>query len=293
MKAIIYILCAGMVVLSSCGRGKEAQRLLNSKDSLEQVLAARDSMIDGVFESLNKVTENLSAIKQRENLLNAVVSDGEIKKEAAAQINEDIEAINQLLIENRATIAELEKSAAGLKRANIRIASLEKMIREMSAQAEVKDAEIKTLRENLANLHVQVDQLTTTVSGLEGTVASLNVEKTQLEGEVKTRGDMLNVAYYIVGSQRELVNKEIVYKSGFIGKTLKINENRSLDSFTQIDIRSFDEVLIGKPNAVLISSHPSGSYEFVMSDKRIYSSLVIKDREKFWEFSKVLVIGYK
>lgn len=90
-----------------------------------------------------------------------------------------------------------------------------------------------------------------------------------------------------------MLAKEIVYKSGFIGRTLKINESRSLDSFTKVDIRHFDSVVIGQKKVTLVSSHPAGSYEFVQDEKGVYESLIIKDKRKFWEYSKVLVISYK
>ncbi len=277
----------------SCADRRNAQKALEDRDSLARVVHLRDSAINSVFESLNIINENLNAIKQREDIITTSIGGGEIKRETTAKINEDIEAINQLLLTNRRTISSLENSASQLKKANIKIGSLEKLISDLNTQTEAKDAEITQLRQNLAQLKIEVGDLTNQVTGLSSTVSSLSEDKSRLEGEVKAKGDLMNVAYYIVGSQKELLAKDIVYKSGFIGRTLKINENRSLDNFTKIDMRSFDQVLIGKPDVTLVSSHPKGSYEFVMVDKNIYSSLVITDRAKFWENSKVLVVVYK
>lgn len=292
MKKIVYLIVL-LIPLFSCVGKRSAERLAGEKDSLSVALAAKDSVINEVFASLNDIAENLNAIKVRENIITTAVGNGEIRKQATVQIGEDIEEIDRLLQSNRETIARLERSAARLKKADVKVASLEKLIGEMSAQVETKDAEIAALRKDLKELNVEVEELHTQVSGLGTEVDSLNRAKNRLEGEVKTRDDLLSVAYYIVGSQKELLEKEIVYKSGFIGRTLKINENRSLDSFTQVDIRNFDEVIIGKRDVVLVSSHPAGSYEFVMNDNRVFSSLVITDRDKFWEYSKVLVISYK
>ncbi len=292
MKKIVYLIVL-LTPLFSCVGKRSAERLAGEKDSLSVALAAKDSVINEVFASLNDIAENLNAIKVRENIITTAVGNGEIRKQATVQIGEDIEEIDRLLQSNRETIARLERSAARLKKADVKVASLEKLIGEMSAQVEAKDAEIAALRKDLKKLNVEVEELHTQVSGLGTEVDSLNRAKNRLEGEVKTRDDLLSVAYYIVGSQKELLEKEIVYKSGFIGRTLKINENRSLDSFTQVDIRNFDEVIIGKRDVVLVSSHPAGSYEFVMNDNRVFSSLVITDRDKFWEYSKVLVISYK
>ena len=248
MKKILYLFA--LLLLASCTGGQKTERLTSQNDSLAVVVAQKDSVLNEVFSSLSIVTENLNAIKSRENIINENIDKGEIPKGTTTQINEDIEAINQLLIANRQTIARLQQSADQLKKANVKIGSFEKLIAQLNAQ-------------------------------------------TSLEGEVKTQNNILNTGYYIVGSEKELLSKEIVYKSGFIGRTLKINENRSLDSFTQVDIRNFDDVKIGHKKATLVSSHPAGSYEFVMNDSGVFESLVIKDKSKFWEYSKVLVISYK
>ena len=149
------------------------------------------------------------------------------------------------------------------------------------------------LKQSLADKNVQVQTLTEEVTGLNTQVTELSTEKASLEGEIKNRDNILNTGYYIIGSEKELLSKEIVYKSGFIGRTLKINENRSLDSFTQVDIRNLDHVMIGQKKATLVSSHPAESYEFVMADDGTFESLQIKDKNKFWEYSKVMVISYK
>ena len=291
MKKILYLFV--LLLLASCTGGQKTERLTSQNDSLAVAVAQKDSVLNEVFSSLSTVTENLNAIKSRENIINENIDKGEIPKGTTPQINEDIEAINQLLIANRQTIARLQQSADQLKKANVKIGSFEKLIAQLNAQIESKDQEIKILKQNLENMHVQVAELTEQVSGLNTQVSGLTAEKTSLEGEVKTQNNILNTGYYIVGSEKELLSKEIVYKSGFIGRTLKINENRSLDSFTQVDIRNFDDVKIGHKKATLVSSHPAGSYEFVMNDSGVFESLVIKDKSKFWEYSKVLVISYK
>ena len=291
MKKILYLFV--LLLLASCTGGQKTERLTSQNDSLAVAVAQKDSVLNEVFSSLSTVTENLNAIKSRENIINENIDKGEIPKGTTTQINEDIEAINQLLIANRQTIARLQQSADQLKKANVKIGSFEKLIAQLNAQIESKDQEIKILKQNLENMHVQVAELTEQVSGLNTQVSGLTAEKTSLEGEVKTQNNILNTGYYIVGSEKELLSKEIVYKSGFIGRTLKINENRSLDSFTQVDIRNFDDVKIGHKKAPLVSSHPAGSYEFVMNDSGVFESLVIKDKSKFWEYSKVLVISYK
>ena len=110
-------------LLASCGRSSENGSSAKRNDSLERVVAQND-----VFASMNAVAENLSAIKLRENIINASLDSGEIPKQSAVKINEDIAAIDRLLQENRRTINRPQQSADQLKKANVRVASLEKLI---------------------------------------------------------------------------------------------------------------------------------------------------------------------
>ncbi len=291
MKKVIFSLLF-VLPLAACKPNQKAT-LTAEVDSLTTVLSQKDSMINDVFASMNTVAENLAAIKTRENIISQKTAEGEIPKGATTQINEDIEAINQLLIQNRETIAKLQRSANQLKQANAKIAGMEKLIAQLNRQVEEKDQEISILKKNLQNMEEKVDQLNTQVSGLNTQVTGLKIEKEALSGEVKSTADELNTVYYIVGSEKELLSKEVVYKRGFIGRTLKINESRSLDNFTRIDLRQLDEVLVGEKKAALVSSHPAGSYDWEMNSDGTFAGLKITDKAKFWEYSKVLVISYK
>ena len=292
MKKTILILLF-VLPMVACVSKKSADRLQSERDSLSLVLADKDSIINDVFASMNGIVENLNAIKSRENVIETDIQSGEIKKQPTTRISEDIETINQLLLQNKETIARLQRSAAQLKKANIKIDQLDKTIEQLSKQVEEKDSEITALKKSLADMNIKAEALTAEVTTLNTKVEGLAQQNTSLEGEVKNKTDILNTGYYILGPEKELLKREIIYKSGFIGRTLKINENRSLDSFTQIDIRNFDEVLIGQKRVSLISTHPEGSYELEMDDKGVYTALIIKDKDKFWEYSKVLVISYK
>ena len=292
MKKIIPALIVAMA-LTCCVSKRSADKLVHDRDSLSVVLAEKESLLDDIFFSLNQISENLITIRERENIINASIADQEIQKHPAVQINEDIHAIDELLQQNRATIAHLQRSAAELKRAKVRIDELEKFIAQLNGQVEQRDNEIATLKDKLQAMDIQIEEMTSGIASLSGKVDELSGDKARLEGEVRTGTDRLNMAYYIVGPIKELLSKEIVYKSGFIGRTIRVNENHSLENFTQIDTRKFNEVIIGHRDVTVVTTHPSESYELVMGNKGVYNSLVIKDMARFWEYSKVLVICYK
>lgn len=69
-----------------------------------------------------------------------------------------------MLQENKSKIASLQRSAALLRKANLRIDGLEKMIADMNTQLAEKSGEVEQLRENLAQMGIKVENLSQEVS---------------------------------------------------------------------------------------------------------------------------------
>ena len=148
MKHIcLPILCAACAFVSCVSR-RVAEQTVVQRDSLEAVVRAKDSLIEVVFADINAVTENLARIRTRENLV-ALARNDEGVRRPIEEIDADIAAIDRLLQENRRTINRLQQSADQLKKANVRVASLEKLIAQLQSQVESKDQEIVVLRKNL------------------------------------------------------------------------------------------------------------------------------------------------
>lgn len=278
---------ACVLLLPSCGNGRTQQLAVESdrqRDSLEQVVAAKDSLINAVFADINAISENLARIKSRENLI--TVSEEEGTRRPVEEINNDIDAIGRLLAENREKINSLRHTAAQLRKANLRIEGLEKMIADLNGQLAERQSEIEQLRDELSLKDTRVAELTETVAEQSAEVEQLSGRNLELENR-------LNTVYYIVGSEKELCDAQIINKQGFIGHTLTVGEHGSLESFTQADSRLLSEIPVGHRKVTVVTNHPEGSYELVTdADKRVVS-LWIVDPVRFWESSKVLIVSYK
>lgn len=278
---------ACVLLLPSCGNGRTQQLAVESdrqRDSLEQVVAAKDSLINAVFADINAISENLARIKSRENLI--TVSEEEGARRPVEEINNDIDAIGRLLAENREKINSLRHTAAQLRKANLRIEGLEKMIADLNGQLAERQSEIEQLRDELSLKDTRVAELTETVAEQSAEVEQLSGRNLELENR-------LNTVYYIVGSEKELCDAQIINKQGFIGRTLTVGEHGSLESFTQADSRLLSEIPVGHRKVTVVTNHPEGSYELVTdADKRVVS-LWIVDPVRFWESSKVLIVSYK
>ena len=286
MKQIATAAALGVVaLLASCVSRQVAVEAESRSDSLELVVSAKDSLINAVFADINAISENLALIKSRENLI-TVAGESEGGRRPVEEIDNDIKAIDRLLRENRAKIESLQRSAAQLRKANLRIDGLEKMIADMNRQLAEKKAEVEQLRESLVRMGDEVKSLTEEVAVRSAEVENLSGEKVELQNQ-------LNTVYYIVGAEKELRDAQIINKQGFIGRTLTVGRNSNFDSFTMADSRLLSEVPVGQKKATLVTSHPEGSYELVTDANKVVEKLIITDPVRFWESSKILIISCK
>lgn len=291
MKKVLFVIFAAAVFSACVDRNNTANNV--DADVLMAEIAERDSLLLDVFSSLNEIAANLNAIRVREGLLSDAIIDSEYKKAYVSSINEGVEAIDRLLMDNRDALSKLQARAAQLQKIDGRSVELGSLVDELQAHIEEKDRAITELKSRLAELAGEYEQLEDKLEDLESDFVELAEEKGRLEDEVNVQRDNLNAAYYVIGARKDLLDKNIIYKSGAIGRTLKLNENKNLDAFIRIDTRYFTEVMIGQKNIELVTSHPEEAYRLVKGEKGVYTSLVITDPEKFWEYSKILVISHK
>lgn len=291
MKKICFVaLCSALLCASCVSRGT-AEKIGNERDSLAVALDEKDSLLNEVFSAVNTISENLSAIRMRENLL--ALDNTESARRPLDRINEDIAAIDNLLAENRLKIESLEHSASQLRKAKVRISGLEQMIETLHAQLDEKNRSVEQLKEELAQMGVRVEDLSTQVAQQERQVEELSAQRNELEANVAETTTRLYTVYYLVGEQKELLDAQIVRKSGFIGRTLTIDERHTLDRFTKGDARELEEIPIGRKNVTLVTAHPEDSYQWVEGENKEVAALRILNPERFWEASKILVISYK
>lgn len=285
MKGMIVTAAAVALLLGSCVSKQAVVAVEDQRDSLTQVVSVKDSLINAVFDQINAITENLAQIRSRENLI-AVAGQDESGARPVEQIRSDIAAIDGLLQQNRTKIASLERTAAQLRKANLRIGGLEKMIADLSGQLAEKRAEVDELRGKLDQMGVEVKNLTEQVAERSAEVDNLSGEKIELENRLHT-------VHYIVGSEKELRDAQIIDKQGFIGRTLTVSRNRTLESFTQADSRLLSEIPIGKKKVTVVTPHAEDSYELVVDGNKVVEKLLITDPTRFWERSRVLIVSYR
>ena len=277
--AFFVIIILTNFLVSNCSKGSDDSE--NSiKDSIENVsgnlngnLNEKDAAIQELVSSFNEIQENLNAIKEKEKIISKVTSDGDVKSKED-QIKEDIQSIYDLMAKNKDRIGSLSKK---LKNSKLKIEGLEKMIENMQATLNLKDSEIEELKTKIEGLNVELSNLTTNYKAVEN------------ESNQKT--EIINTAFYAIGTSKELKENNVITKEGGIiglGKTTKLSSDFNKEYFTKINIEKTTSINLGAKKIKMLTTHPSSSYKLI-GEKPI-EKLEITNTKEFWSASKYLVI---
>lgn len=286
MKPLLFIslVIAAPIFMTSCNQ-EELAKSNKEVDSLMVVINERDSAINSFIFSFNEVEIKLDSVTAKQNIIRMNKSNGDLKEGQRDRINAEIEAINNLMEENRKTIAELGNK---LKKFNRKNSQLERIIATLNRQFFQKNLELTTLNDELSLLNLQVAKLQTTLD-------TLSMQNFAQSTTIMEKNKELHTAYYIVGKSKELQDAKLIDKHGGllgIGRTEKLNSNIDNSKFFRIDYTKISNIPIHSNNAKIITSHPSDSYTLNKdtADNKMIASMQIINPEKFWSASKYLVI---
>jgi len=286
----LFVLLFVVSFVFSCGNKAEMERLQAVNDSLMAIGNDKDGAINDFISGYNEIQENLKKIKEKENIIrNQTSAGGEMQQATKDQINEDILSIYELMLKNKQEVESLQKK---LKSSNVKAAEFQKMITTLNEQIARKDQEIEELKQQLEQLNFDIENLNVQIGQLASNVDSLSSENRQKSEELEAKTEALNTAYYVFGTKKELIEKEVITKEGGfigIGKMEKLRQDFNTDYFSKIDITKVSEIQLSVKKAKMLTTHPAGSFQMIETEKSV-DKLVIKDSKKFWSVSKYLVI---
>lgn len=284
MKNLLVI--TGIAILiSSCGPDykAEVERMMRERDSLMAQYDAKDSVINGYMQDISEIQTSIETLTQQEEMLKGEgANNPEVSQDAKTRIMGDIEAIRQLIDQNKKKLVELQ---GRVRRSNVKVAELEKMIESLNTQLAMRDSSINALNENVLALN-------TTITNMQGTIDTMRNDNANKAREISEKTTRLHTAYYTVGNYKTLRDKKVISKQGgFLGlgkqKTVVPDFNR--EAFTQIDLTSTKTIELNTKAAKLVSTHPTGTYTLKKDNEKI-TAIEITDPEKFWQASKYLVV---
>ena len=257
----------------------EVTQLKEQNNLIRQQAQTKDEFVEEYATTLNEVYDNLERIRKREGLISKYSKDLE---------NKDEKSVRDKMLDNIASIDDyIERSKNKLntlrnrfKESEIGISALEETIVNLTQQLEEKEQYIDELKIQVADLNEKVSEA----------LAAIEQRDLIIEEQI----EQINLAYYVIGSDDELEEKEVITKKGGllgIGKTTVLSPVMPENVFNQTDITLTNEIEIsGNVDDIeIVSTHNPDSYKLVSEDET-RTKLQIKKPDEFWKTRYLVII---
>ncbi len=293
-KPVLFVLAA-LALIFLVAAGMLYQKLQQRNDAYTTLQAEEQVARDRYSDAVNEI----AAIQDS---LNAIV----LGEDGAAALKTQLDAETSLSQDRgdaaKIRIAEIK---AGIERARQRIQNLEAELRESGVKLAGLEKMIKNLRSVVAEketlivaLNRRVDELQTEVSGLHTTVAAreetIVARETTIQSQVERLEESrraLGTIYYTIGSKKELKDSGTIVATGGVlglGKTLRPSGSIDPALFTPMDTDQETSILIPAEEARVVSDQPLSSYTLELVDGQL--ELRILDPQSFRTVKHVIIL---
>lgn len=277
-----------LLALLPAGCGNNDGRMAEveaERDSLKTLNESQRRDLSEMNVVINTINAAFDSIAAAEGML---FGDG--RQEVAptrSSVLRNLEMFEQVLQRQHAKINELDSLVAAGKAS----ASMKSLVAHMKEQLADKDAQLSSLRSELARRNVDISRLRRQVASQrsrmaeqDATIASLG-DKTERQAKALAVQDQeINNGYVIIATKAVLKEKGIARRRKIIGDGLK-----DLSKFTKIDIRRTTELTFTAKKPRVLTNMPQSAYTLTETAKRTYT-LRITNPTLFWGASRVLVI---
>ncbi|GJM28237.1 MAG: hypothetical protein DHS20C17_08720 [Cyclobacteriaceae bacterium] len=285
--AIIIPLAVGVFSCSQLDLEERVAALQEENNQLQELALDKDHSIAEFMESFTEIEKNLAEIRERELNIELNNGDAAISQDVHKRVTEDIKVINELMVENKKTIEELNTKINQITGKNSKLRkAMESAKQELIAQVEERDVQIAELKEELETMDFTVQELNSQVD-------TLQLANTTKQGIIQEQTGQLNTAYYTTGTSKELLAENVLAKDGGflgLGKSELLKSDFNSEKFNKIDITTTTTIPISGTKAELVTNHPSDSYVLEGDNGDELERLVIVDPTRFWNSSKYLVV---
>ena len=291
-RSIIHILviCIYAFSLASCGNNKSQtiQYLASQRDSLENVLNGRDSMVLAMNGYLGVIASSLDSIKVAEQIY-TLTRDAEGNAISRDVIQDNLDLLKGVLKRQRERIEQLDSI---LKVTSDSVGYYRQLISYLYIQIDRKDEEIKQMKQDLENKDKTIKTLTTRVNTAQKKLdeaemlAKEQSEMIGIQSEIMDLNQKIaNTGYVLLASKKEMQSMGILSR----GLKKSINYDKIDPSkFQKLDMRELTEIPLSSSSATILSAMPADSYKI----ERVDDGTVIKilDPGKFWSITLFLII---
>ena len=260
--------------------------LAAQKDSLARVIVDADDFIMAI-DSQIKTVKGLPAPKR-------------ISRRAESPIEDQIERRKEVLARVSALVERAKLTANQLAASRKREAALKGEKEAVEAQLADAQQKLTDAEAKLNDDHTMIGDLGATIERQQARIAELELRVDSLITETNVMGERHYRAYYIVGTEKELIEKGVIEREGGAnlliahpGRTLQPARTLNTALFTPIDQRVAREIAV--PDTTkryrLVSRQNLDKATVRHRDKTTFRGpLQIADADDFWAGSRYLIL---
>jgi hypothetical protein len=254
-------------------------RLAAQKDSLTAVVLDADLFI-------SRIDSQIARVK------------GLPSKRPAGPPTEGV--LEEQLVQRKMMLARVEALVDRAQLTARQLAASQRRERALRGENGQLAAQLDGSQRIIADLGATIQRQSVTIGGLQARVDSLATETQALGRELHAATAAQNEAFYIVGTERELLRKGVVVRTGGanllfrrVGRTLQPAREFEPALFTPLDRRARNEIAVphGDKRYRIVSRQSLSGAQ--VSDARrgeFRGNLRITDARQFWAPSKYLII---
>jgi len=282
-KSTLLIFAALAIAFASCTEeesNSDLEKLSQENQELRTELSNKDSTLAVFEESFSIIQKNLALISDREVAIQIKSGELKVSEDAREAVTKDIQAINNLLDQNKKTISSLNRKVSKF---GTEMSGFERLIGQLEEDIKTKEEQIKFMKENLTAANFTIEILNEMLDSAEFRNEIQASMLKQTVGELYT-------AHYAIGTYKELQRNDVLIKDGSImgiAGSKKLKEDFDKSYFEEIDALEVRSISLNSDKAEVITNHPSNSYSIEGEEDKI---LKIHDVDRFWSNSKFLVV---
>lgn len=255
------------------------EKLVAQRDSVSRVLGDADSFIGQIDKSISRVKGLPAAERPKHNSESGIEDQLHSRKDMLRRVD----ALVARARETSRQVTELQDHQTQL------LAENGKLTAETQRLKDSVDAAVR----HIAELDASLDQQAKTIAALEARIDELGKD-------VASARAAYSRAYYVIGTESELIQKGVVVKEGGtnllikrIGRTLVPARELPKDVFTSIDTRDVHTIDIPDTTRKyqIVSRQSLDDAKVAVRDGAYFRGpLEIPEAERFWSSSRYLII---
>ncbi|MFC4666242.1 hypothetical protein [Falsiporphyromonas endometrii] len=284
-KKFFVGLAIAALMLTSCGKNSSACKDLQAQyDSIAAVNEGHEREISQMDSLISSVLLNFQEINRMEGMINVSPTSGEMRKSQKERIEDNMKLINEKMQANRQAIEELNAKLAKYGQQN---KGLKKTIESLKRQFNEKSAEVQRLQDELVRKNLYIGMQDSIINKQNSDLNDRETEIASQKAELAEQDKQIHTVRYCIGTNADLKEMGVLVKG-----RLNIGSSANMNYFTTGDLRKISQIPLHSKKADILTSHPSESYELIKNADKMLT-LVIKNADKFWSNSKVLVVKVK